>query len=279
VNEAELDKILITGANGRLAKFFHRGVALDRAELDVCSTASIESAFKTHSPSAVIHLAGINLRDAESNPQLALKTNVIGTKNLADCIRAAGIPLVFISSGAVFNGPFGTEFDEDASPDPRNIYGWTKYLAELLLQQFEKTVLIIRTGWVFSPPSNQPTDFIGQMILRAKAGETILTTDDQSGSPTFVLDLVESIYRLLLEKRRGLVHLANSGAASAYDVATFICEDLNSSSNILRNSAFSDQTGIPKRSASESLKSRHLTLRPWRAALKEQMLTSKPAHA
>ncbi len=269
--QSDLDKVIITGAAGRIGRVFSSGIRLPKSELDVCSPASIDAAFSKYSPTAVIHLAATNLRDAEADPRAAFNLNIIGSRNLAERTAACRIPLVFFSSGAVFNGPLNAVFDETSTPNPRNIYGWSKYLAELLLQKIEENLLIIRTGWVFGPPTGTRPDFIQSMSDSACRGGTINATTDQRGNPTAAEDLVAETYRLLTEDRRGIVHVANSGAATAYEVAQQICGFFSSKSVIVPASIeTSDSTG-PSRSASETIESKYVRLRSWSAALDEYL--------
>ena len=68
----------------------------------------------------VVHAAALkHVRTGEEYPQEVIKTNVIGTANVVNAAKAAGVELVFIST--------------DKACSPVNTYGATKMLAERLV--------------------------------------------------------------------------------------------------------------------------------------------------
>ncbi len=98
---------------------------------------------------AVIHMAGILPPVTEANPGLAAKVNVGGTRTLVDAIKNRGkhIPFVFTSSVAVF-GPTIAATEpisvEENAPDPRDVYGETKFKAEALIRESGIDCVILR---------------------------------------------------------------------------------------------------------------------------------------
>jgi nucleoside-diphosphate-sugar epimerase len=98
---------------------------------------------------AVVHMAGILPPATEANPRLADKVNVGGTKTLVDAIAARGkrIPFVFTSSVAVF-GPTITATEpvsvEKNPPNPKDVYGQTKFKAETLIRESGMDCVILR---------------------------------------------------------------------------------------------------------------------------------------
>jgi nucleoside-diphosphate-sugar epimerase len=98
---------------------------------------------------AVIHMAGILPPVTEANPGLAAKVNVGGTKTLVDAIMNEGkhIPFVFTSSVAVF-GPTTAATEpvsvEKNTPDPKDVYGETKFKAETLIRESGIDCVILR---------------------------------------------------------------------------------------------------------------------------------------
>jgi UDP-glucose 4-epimerase len=98
---------------------------------------------------AVVHMAGILPPVTEANPRLAEKVNVGGTQTLVDAIRASGkrVPFVFTSSVAVF-GPTVTATEpisvEKNHPNPKDVYGRTKFKAETLIRESGVDYVILR---------------------------------------------------------------------------------------------------------------------------------------
>jgi len=97
----------------------------------------------------VIHMAGILPPLAENNPKLAKKVNIGGTQILVDSIKEIGsyIPLIYTSSAAVFGPtPEATEplCPEKNNPQPKGVYGETKYLAEMAIKESGIDYAILR---------------------------------------------------------------------------------------------------------------------------------------
>jgi dTDP-4-dehydrorhamnose reductase len=158
-------------------------------------------------------------------------------------------------------------------PDPINIYGQTKYLAELILTETWQDSLIIRTGWLFGGSPRYHKKFVDIAIDRALHGEPIFVAADQQGSPTYVNDFVGEIRRLILGQQCGIVHVVNSGVATAYDIAREIVVTTDSVSSLqLIEPTKLSSLHIP-RSLSEALTSNIVCLRPWTEALRDYLKT------
>jgi len=74
---------------------------------------------------AVIHLAGILTPDCAANPVRGAQINLIGTLNVFDAARAAGLQRVLYASSAGVFGP-----DDGATPHPQTHYGAFKLACE-----------------------------------------------------------------------------------------------------------------------------------------------------
>jgi UDP-glucose 4-epimerase len=77
---------------------------------------------------AVLHFAALSLvAESVEQPVLYFRTNVGGTLNLLDAMRAAGVPrLVFSSTAATYGAPITTPIPERAPTVPTNPYGASK---------------------------------------------------------------------------------------------------------------------------------------------------------
>lgn len=261
------ERVLITGGGGMIGRAFEAGVKPTRDELDVRDVRAVETWIARHRPAAVIHLASIDLNRAESDPTDAMATNVQGTFNVGIAARDAGIPLLFLSSGAVFGGRRGDVHDEESQPNPVNVYGRTKMQAEAGLQDIGGPTLIVRTGWVFGGNQAHHKKFVDTVIGKARTGEPITAVNDRWGSPTFVEDLVGQLWRLLDDGTRGIVHVVNAGAATPCDIAREIILRLASRSELREAAQHDLLPGGTPRAVSEVLTSRDVHLRPWQEAL------------
>ena len=272
-----LSKLLIIGGEGAIGQEIEFGIKLSHKDLDIMDVNQIEEVFSRYNPSAVLCLASIDLANSEKNPSLAFQVNVVGLYNVAIQAKKRNIPIILISSGAIFNGLITKIFNEKDMPEPLNIYGQTKYLAELLLQQTAPNYLIVRTGWIFglTHKKNGFTKFIDN-LLDSKDTTKITATQDSVGSQTYILDFVKHLKDAIISGKKGIIHVVNSGSASASDVAKEAINFLRSNRTI-EPTISQPVLGQPLRSKSEALNSYCVKMRSWEEAL-EDYIKSKELH-
>jgi UDP-glucose 4-epimerase len=82
----------------------------------------------------VLHFAALSrVGEAVDQPKRYYRTNVLGTLNLLEAMRLAGVPrLVFSSTAAVFGEPVEVPITEDAPTLPTNPYGSSKLAADAM---------------------------------------------------------------------------------------------------------------------------------------------------
>ena len=269
--------LLVTGANGQLGRAF-REVArnrnlefefVDRAKLDITSAAEVDEALRAIRPWAVINVAAYACPDAaETEPQLAHRTNVIGNEVLAAACQSHGISFVTFSSDMVFDGKnrrrsglSALPYRESDSPSPLNVIGRTKAEMENLVTRIAPESLIIRTSSCFGPWDEQ--GFIAQMAQRLARDEVFNVADDIIISPTYLPDLVSACLDLLIDGLRGIVHLSNNAEVSW---AEFAREAANVFSmprlHLIRNQSAQTMGFAASRPAYSALTSERVSLMP-----------------
>lgn len=92
---------------------------------DITDAAAIQVALQESSARRVIHLAGLQVPACQANPAAGALVNVIGTLNVLEAARLAGVErLVYASSAAVFGiGEDDTPLNEAAASEPGTHYG------------------------------------------------------------------------------------------------------------------------------------------------------------
>lgn len=216
---------LVVGANGQLGNELkdilkEKGIYVDRDELDITDSNSINNFFKSNKNiSAIINCAAYTAVDkAENDLELATKINVEGPKNLAKI----GLPIVQISTDYVFDGNKNTPYTEDDKTNPKSVYGKTKLAGEEEVLKNAKTAVVIRTAWLYSSYGN---NFVKTMIRLGKEKESLNVVFDQVGTPTYAADLAQAIVNILPQIKDGtkeIYHFSNEGVCSWYDFATEI---------------------------------------------------------
>jgi UDP-glucose 4-epimerase len=122
---------LSTGRRENLASALERGVVLHEA--DIRDRARLDAVVAAAAPDVVFHLAAqIDVRVSVADPSLDAAINVVGTINVLEAARAAGVSRVVNSStgGAIYGEADEVPTDEDTRPAPMSPYGQGKHAAE-----------------------------------------------------------------------------------------------------------------------------------------------------
>lgn len=226
-----MKKILITGAAGQLGSelkdlYRHRGdvssIFLDREQLDLEDTESINERLKEYNPDIIIHAAAYTSVDkAEIEMELANKVNHLASGEIAKFCNSQGVKLIAISTDYVFHGDSSFPLKENANVNPINVYGETKLKGEQAIQTYCPDSIIIRTAWVYSIYGN---NFVKTMLRLMNENSEISVINDQIGSPTYALDLAHTITKIIDGDvwKSGVYHYSNEGVISWYDLALAI---------------------------------------------------------
>jgi nucleoside-diphosphate-sugar epimerase len=154
---------------------------------DVLRPLSIVEALRTHGITRIVHTAANPLLTlgAQKEPYSAIELNIMGTVNVLEAARVAGIKRVVVSSSSVLNhylagaedgGDFGKE---EAFPRPTTFYSATKQAVESLGLNYAKWFGIefaaMRYGAAFGPWSGAggggPSNIVREAMRHALAGK------------------------------------------------------------------------------------------------------------
>lgn len=226
-------KILVTGANGMLAKEvkekFQKGnevIATDVAELDITNEKMVNDVIAEIKPDYIINCAAYTAVDkAEENYELADKINGDGPKNLAKAAKKVGAKLVHISTDYVFGGDLdlSKDYDEDDKKEPVTVYGITKLHGEQGIEENMKEYYIFRTAWLYGVGGN---NFVKTMTKLGSTRDEINVVSDQHGSPTYAKDLTDIIYQAIDKKiTYGIYNATNQGYTTWYDFTKEILKE------------------------------------------------------
>jgi len=220
-------RVMLLGAGGMLGHDLvvtaPRDVALfssTRAKLDITNYAAIAARVTEVRPDIIINAAAYTAVDrAESEPDLALKVNGEAVGELGKIAAQARVRLLHFSTDYVFDGTRAGPYGEDDAPKPVNTYGATKLAGEAALRASGADMLIIRTQWLFGANGRS---FPRTMWERAFQELPTKVVNDQTGKPTYTVDLAEATWQLAQAGVAGLVHIANSGSTTWYELASHI---------------------------------------------------------
>lgn len=223
-------KILITGANGMLAKAVREElkenelICTDVADLDITNLEAVKEYAKEVKPDYIINCAAYTAVDkAEENEELVYKINAIGPKNLAIAAQENDAVLVHISTDYVFGGEkdVSEDYSEDDEKNPQAVYGTTKLAGEKFIEENCKKFYIFRTAWLYGEGHN----FVRTMINLSKEHDEVKVVNDQHGSPTYAVDLASIIHQAI-EKQIpfGIYNSTNIGYTTWFDFTRMIYE-------------------------------------------------------
>ena len=197
--------------------------SLSRDRLDVTITQAVFATLDALRPDIVINASGYTAVDrAEIDRASAFAVNASAVDTLASACAQRDIMVVHFSTDYVFDGSASQPYAEGSPPNPINQYGESKLAGERALVSSGARHLLIRTQWLFGTGGRS---FARMMWQRASLQQATRVVDDQRGRPTFSLDVASATWKLIQRDTVGLVHVANSGDASWYEVAARIFSD------------------------------------------------------
>lgn len=235
--------VLVTGANGQLGNEMRivsrKGSAcyifadivsvpgLDTLHLDITDIEAVRRVVSEHDIDVIVNCAAYtNVDKAEDDQDMCRLLNVKAVENLAVAMKEVGGLLVHISTDYVFGGArSNTPCREDQPGCPTGVYGLTKLQGEQAVAATGCRHIIIRTAWLYSEFGR---NFLKTMLELTAAKPQLKVVFDQTGTPTYALDLAEAIFDILengkADGNEGIYHFSNEGVCSWYDFARMIAQ-------------------------------------------------------
>lgn len=192
--------------------------------MDVRDWNQVKSCIDQHRPDWVMHLAAeTDVDKCEVEPEHSYKTNTIGTENIAMACAHFSVPLVYISTGGVFNGNKREPYTEYDLPDPVSVYARSKLEGEKIVQSLLKKYFIFRAGWMVGG-GKKDKKFVAKIVRLLQTQKEIKAVSDKFGTPTFVWDMANLIIQVIQTERYGIYHAVNHGMTTRYEIAKKIVE-------------------------------------------------------
>ncbi|MEX2322722.1 MAG: dTDP-4-dehydrorhamnose reductase [Acidimicrobiia bacterium] len=266
--------ILVTGGTGQLgtalASILDRAVYPTRDELDLARPETVARAADAYSPSVIINAGAYTAVDqAEHDEATAWRVNADSVKALSAYASRQSIPFVTVSTDYVFDGDTATPYLESSHPNPLNAYGRSKLAGERAALTEYGDALVVRTSWVMSSTHNS---FLTIAIKAARAGGMRAVTDQRS-CPTSASDLAIGLVAALEAGATGILHMANDGDATRYELALEAARLIGLDSNLIQPALSTDFPSPVVRPRYSVMRSERLAslglapLRPWQEAL------------
>ena len=235
--------ILVTGANGQLGnemrivsrqsadRYVFTDVAdfpgNDTVHLDITDMEAVREAVSEYDIDIIVNCAAYtNVDKAETDIDACRLLNAKAPENLAVAIREKGGLLIHISTDYVFGGVvYDAPLNEDTPTSPTGVYGLTKLEGEEMIRRSGCRHIIIRTSWLYSEFGR---NFVKTMLALTSSKPSLKVVNDQTGTPTYALDLASVIFDILENRKadanEGIYHYSNEGVCTWYEFAMTIAE-------------------------------------------------------
>ncbi len=226
-------KLLITGSSGLLglniafdAMNAHEVVGVDRAKLksppfqiinaDLLDDGAVDSVLDEARPEGLIHCAALaDLEACEDDPSLARRLNADLPSALAKACRSRGLPMVQVSTDAVFDGAKSGVYTESDAPNPVSVYAQTKLDGERAVLDEYPEAIVARVnfyGWSLSGRRSLAEFFFHNLTNnKSMSGYT-----DVIFCPMHVTHLGRMLLAMLEKGLHGLYHAVGPQAMSKY---------------------------------------------------------------
>ena len=236
--------ILVTGANGQLGRemrltakesshhYIFTDVApaegLETILLDITDRNAVEQMVSEEQVGAIVNCAAWTDVDAcETDSVMAAKAeriNALAPAILAQAMRDVNGLLVHISTDYVFGlEPYNTPCNEEQKGTPTGVYGHSKLRGEMVIRNSGVQYIILRTSWLYSEYGR---NFCRTMMKLTAEKPQVNVVFDQTGTPTYALDLAQAITTILEREswrgNTGIYNYSNEGVCSWSDFAMTI---------------------------------------------------------
>lgn len=190
----------------------------------------------------------------EESPEIAIRVNQAFPLLLGQLCSDRNVPLVHISTDAVFGGSHGAPYREQDSKLPLDIYAVTKSRAEDLLIDHEVPAWIVRTNFFGVPTSHQSSIF-WDFLTKLRQDDDVVAFCDYEVSSIYAGHLADLIAQLVDIPPAGLIHIGSSDGKSKYDFAHLVAEVFELPNEKIRSESIKGPFGLPNRGENLTLDS------------------------
>lgn len=216
-------------------------------DLDIVDEINMAILFEKYRPDVVIHTAGMSKpNECETDKESAFETNVLATKNIAECSKKHNSHFIFLSTDMVFNHRFPSKETDDYTPV--NYYGETKALAEKEIIKSGCFFTILRIIFVYGKQLEaQRNTFLHWVKDSLHSEKQIFAYTDQQRNLLLVDDLCKTINFIITNKQEGIYHLAGEEVFTPYSLAIAVAEYLQLNKKLIVGVTDKERPEVAKR--------------------------------
>lgn len=185
----------------------------------------------------IIHLAGLNSKDSNSDLDYAVKVNVGNTIKLLNSVKKTSVKkFIYISTIHVYGDILKNKITEKSKLNPRNNYALTRIMAENEIKQFslknEFTTIVIRLSNAFGKPHKKNVncwnllfnDLCRQLVTKKKI--TLKSNGQQYRNFITLSDLCRAMHFIIKKEKFdnyfNLFNLGSDFTAKVFDIAKLV---------------------------------------------------------
>lgn len=263
-------RLLITGASGLLGLNLaleslrkHSVVGVDRGRLrgtpfellqyDLLESGALDKALGVSRADAVIHCAAMADVDVcEKNPDAAWRSNAELPGIVAKACHRGSIPLVHISTDAVFDGTASRPYSEEDRPNPTSVYAQTKHAGEGEVLAAHPDAVVARVNFYGWSPTGRRS-LAEFFVTNLSAGTRVRGFTDVIFCPLLVNHLGVLLLQVLGAGLSGLYHVVGAQPMSKYDFGAAIARTFGWDADLVEPSSVDASGLVAKRAHNLSL--------------------------
>jgi dTDP-4-dehydrorhamnose reductase len=239
-------RVLVTGASGfvgrALVEELRHGERayevhpLGREDGDLADEGVAGRAIAEARPDTVVHAAArIGIVRCEEEPELALRSNVLATIQVARACAAHGARLAYVSTADVYGA--APVADEKTPPAPESLYALTKWWAEQIAELYAPDrLLILRLANPYGPgvDPGQGKGALPTMLGQAQHGQRIPAFRGETRSWCWIGDVARAVRLVLESGEEGVFNVgSDTDLVPLTDVARLACKLTGASEELI----------------------------------------------
>lgn len=228
--------VLVTGASGFVGRALvdelrHGDGAyevhpFERSDGDLGEDGVAEAAVAEARPDVIVHAAArIGVVRCEEEPELALRSNVLATAQVARAAAEHGARLAYVSSSDVYGTAVA---DEETPTAPASLYALTKWWGEQVARHYAPaglSVLRLHNPYGQGVEPGQGKGALPTMLWQAERREPIPTFAGEARSWCWLGDTVRGIRLVLESSGEGVFNVGSDAEpVSLTDSARIACQ-------------------------------------------------------
>jgi len=191
-------------------------------------------------PDVFIHCVGSpSVFFSEENPYLDFKSTIDTTLEVLEALRHSSPKTLFvlISSAAIYGHNAPSLLSEQFYPKPISVYGYNKWMAEILVQQYANqyslNTLIIRPFSIYGENLKKQVIYdICKKLIHIPIQLTLNGTGNESRDFLHIDDFILFVFKLIEKRKTGIINIGSGKATTINELANKISSILSPKTEI-----------------------------------------------